>query len=81
MRQYNVEFFDSAFANVSHTNVSLASYDEDYISPVDNEITVVDCNVEVGYYIRIVKGDIEFFGIVKGIQDPILAFFQQKLLY
>lgn len=70
MKQYNVEFFSADFTNVSHTNVSLASYSEDYISLEDNEITVVDCAVEVGYYIRIVKGDTEFFGIVKGVTSP-----------
>ncbi len=70
MKQYNVEFFSSDFTNVSHTNVSLASYDEDYISLVDNEITVVDTEVEVGYYIRIKKGRTEFFGIVKGVTSP-----------
>lgn len=70
MKQYNVEFFSADFTNVSHTNVSLASYGEDYISLEDNEITVIDCNVEVGYYIRIVKGDTEFFGIVKGVTTP-----------
>lgn len=67
MRQYNVEFFDPAFQNVSHTNISLASYEEDYISLTDNEITVIDCSVEVGYYIRIKRGNTEFFGIVKSV--------------
>lgn len=67
MKQFNVEFFDPAFQNVSHTNVSLASYDEDYISITDNEITVLDTDVEVGYYIRIKKGNTEFFGIVKSV--------------
>lgn len=70
MRQYNVEFFSADFSNVSHTNVSLASYEEDYISLTDNEITVIDCDVEVGYYIRIKKGDAEFFGIVKTVSMP-----------
>lgn len=69
MKQYNVEFFDPAFSNVSHTNISIASYEEDYVSITDNEITVIDCNVQVGYYIRIVGKDVEFFGIVKSVAE------------
>lgn len=63
---YNVEIFDRDFNLVSHTNVSRPSFSVDYLSPVNNEITVFNVDAQKGDYIRIHSGDDEFFGIVTG---------------
>lgn len=69
MKQYNVEIFDRDFELVSHTNVSRPSYAEDYLSPVTNSITVLNCEAHKGDYIRLQCGQDEFFGIITAVSS------------
>ena len=68
MQPYNVEIFGKDFSFKQHYNSGRISYKYDYISPVENTITIAhDPNVSKGDYIRIVNDEEEFFGIIKGI--------------
>lgn len=69
MRVYNVEFFDRSFVLRSHTNVNDVSFSEDYLSPDENELTILGAAVEKGDYIRISNVGAEFFGIVSGVRQ------------
>lgn len=69
MRQYSVEFFDRAFNLICHTNAEIEEYAEDYLSPVTNEVTVLNCNVSKGDFIRIKNNQNEYFGIVTSIES------------
>lgn len=69
MRQFNVEIFKRDFSFVSHTNVSNVSYAEDYLSPVTNEITVLNCEASKGDYIRIQDAEDDFFGIITAVSS------------
>lgn len=67
MRQYSVEIFDRSFNLVAHTNTGLITHSEDYLSPVSNELTIFNCEVSKGDYIRLKSGQDEFFGIVNSV--------------
>lgn len=67
MRQCNVEIFDRALNNISHTTAVMQEYEEDYLSPHDNDIVVLNCDVAKGNYIRIVDKRTEYFGIVNSV--------------
>lgn len=69
MKQYNVEVFDRNFNLLSHTNVSSVTYSEDYLSLVENEITLFNCEASKGDYIRIKSGDEDFFGIISSVSS------------
>lgn len=67
MIQYNIEFFDADLNLVAHTNASEIPYAVDYISPVKNEVTIFNCPVAKGNYIRIQGDGKEYFGVVKSV--------------
>lgn len=67
MKPCDVEIFDRSFTLLSHTNVNEISYSEDYLSPVSNEVTVFNCLARKGDYIRIKKGDSEYFGVINSV--------------
>lgn len=69
MIPYNVEIFDENFNLVSHTNTSGIEYSVDYISPVRNKVTIFNCPVQKGNYIRIQGNGREFFGIVRSVSS------------
>lgn len=69
MQPYNVEIFGKDFSFKQHDNSGRIIYKYDYISPVENLITIAyDPKVSKGDYIRIVNDDEEYFGIIKGIK-------------
>lgn len=69
MRRYNVEVFDRAFNLLDHTNVSEVTWSVDYLSPTKNTITILNCNVHKGDYIRVHDRDSEFFGIITAVKS------------
>lgn len=95
MQPYNVEIFGKDFSFKQHYNSGRISYKYDYISPVENTITIAhDPNVSKGDYIRIVNDEEEFFGIIKGIAvggktneiskikfAPFESIFKEKILF
>jgi len=79
MRAYNVEVFDLSMNLVAHTTVNEPTYKVDALANVTNTIQVPsDKAIEEGCYIRIVRGTVEYFGVVnkiefKGINDSTMA--------
>ena len=69
MRRYNVEVFDRSFNLLDHTNVSEVTWSVDYLSPTKNTITILNCNVHKGDYIRVHDRDSEFFGIITAVKS------------
>lgn len=71
MKAYSIEFFDAqTFELIYYTNLQHVEYNEDYINPTtaDLLINLADSNIlETGNYIRIVKDEIEYFGIVQEV--------------
>lgn len=67
MRVYNIEIFDRAFTLKGHTNTEDIQFDEDYLSPDRNEVTVLNVDASIGDYIRINSGDVEYFGIIDSV--------------
>lgn len=96
MRAYNVEFFDIDMNLVAHTNVNEPKYNADYLSNARNNIEIPsNPNIEEGNYIRIVKGSVEYFGVIDnveytGIDDSVMKleyisfidyFFDTKIMF
>lgn len=96
MRAYNVEIFDTDMNLVSHTNVNEPKYNADYLSNAKNKIQIPsESIIEEGHYIRITKGDIEYFGVIdnieySGINDSVMEieyisfidyFFEAKIVF
>lgn len=69
MIPYNVEIFDGNFNLISHTNTSGIQYSVDYISPVRNNITILNSQVEKGNYIRIQGEERDYFGVVRSVSS------------
>lgn len=70
MTQYNVEIFSPDFSLKHHTNVSDVMYSMDYLSPQNNNITILFYDgAEKGDYIRIVGDNDEYVGIIKSISN------------
>lgn len=67
MRAYNVEIYDRHLVYRSHTNVMSIDYAEDYLSPETNSIVMEKLDAEVGDFIRLDNGNLDFFGIVSGV--------------
>lgn len=68
MRPYNVEIFDQNFNLIHHTNISEMSYKCDYLSPGTNSVTIVyNADVKANTYIRIYRGNEEYFGRIVGV--------------
>ena len=68
MLPYNVEIFDRKFNFVMHTNVGEVSYNEDYLSPEENTVTIrYNANVKNSDFIRIWRGDQQYSGIITNV--------------
>lgn len=95
MRVYNVEIFERDFSLVQHYNVSDITYAFDYLSTVENLVTLpYDPAVRIGQYIRITGGALEYFGIISAVSTaaaldgyaelrykPFLSVFDQQILF
>ena len=69
MQAFNVEIFQRNFTLRSHTVVEDVQYSEDYLSPDDNELTLLTVDVQKGDYIRITNGTDEYFGIINTVSS------------
>lgn len=69
MKRYNVEIFERDFSLRDHTVVSDVRYSVDYLSPVQNTITVFNVAAEKGDYIRISNSDNDFFGVIRSVSS------------
>lgn len=67
MKVFNIEIFDRSFTLKGHTNTEDVQFDEDYLSPDKNEVTVLNIDAGIGDYIRISSGEKEFFGIIESV--------------
>lgn len=68
MLPYNVEIFDNSFNFVLHTNVGDVSYNEDYLSPEENTVTIrYNAAVKKSDFIRIWRGSEQYSGIVTNV--------------
>ena len=68
MLPYNVEIFDNAFNFKCHANVGNITYNEDYLSPEDNTITIrYNANVKKSDFIRIWRGSEQYSGIITDV--------------
>lgn len=68
MRPYSVEIYSPDFQLKQHYNSGEISYKYDYLSMVENSISIkYDQNVTQGDYIWITRGDRRYFGIIKSI--------------
>ena len=69
MQAFNVEIFQRNFTLRSHTVVEDVQYSEDYLSPDDNELTLLTVDAQKGDYIRITNGNDEYFGIINTVSS------------
>lgn len=69
MRAFNVEFFDKNYNLKYHNNINDVAYANDYLSPSENSVDIPDGDIKKGYYIRIVRGDEVYFGVVTKVED------------
>lgn len=68
MQPYNVEIYSPYFELKQHYNVGDIAYKYDYLSSVENTVTIeYDPSVARGDYIRIVNTDTERFGVITNI--------------
>ena len=68
MQPYNVELFDRSFALIQHYNVGSIDYSYDYLSSVENTITIAfNAQVQKGDYIWIKNNENSYFGYITGI--------------
>ena len=69
MQAFNVEIFERNFTLRSHTVVEDVQFSEDYLSPDDNELTLLTLEAQKGDYIRITNGSDEYFGIINTVSS------------
>lgn len=68
MLPYNVEIFDNEFNFKMHANVGQINFNEDYLSPEENTITIkYNANVKKSDFIRIWRGNEQYSGIVTNV--------------
>lgn len=68
MLPFNVEIFDNNFNFVMHTNIGDVAFNEDYLSPEENAITIrYNANVKKSDLIRIWRGNAQYSGIITNI--------------
>lgn len=68
MLPYNVEIFDRDFNFKGHANIGQINYNEDYLSPEDNTITIrYNSNVKKSDFIRIWRGSEQYSGVVTDV--------------
>ena len=69
MRVYNVEVFSPHFELRCHDNISDLSYKEDYLSPVENVVTInMNDAVQKGDLIRIGNSEEDYFGVITSVK-------------
>lgn len=95
MQPFNVEIFDREFNLIQHYNVGAIDYNYDYLSTVENSVTIeFNENVEKGDYIRIVNNTDSYFGFISSIAvneaiqgfseirfKPFIALFDAPILF
>ena len=95
MQPFNVEIFDREFNLIQHYNVGAIDYNYDYLSTVENSVTIeFNANVEKGDYIRIVDNTDSYFGFISSIAvneaiqgfseirfKPFIALFDAPILF
>ena len=68
MLPYNVEIFDRDFNFKCNANVGSINYNEDYLSPEDNTVTIkYDSSVQKSDIIRIWRGTEQYSGIITNV--------------
>ena len=68
MLPYNVEIFDRDFNFIMHTNVKSVDYDEDYLSPEENTVTIrYNADVKNSDFIRIWRGNEQYAGVITNV--------------
>lgn len=74
MTPFNVEIFDRSLELKHHTNADAPVYSEDYLIPKASTVSIpYTPDVEKGDYVRIYRGELEFFGVVKVVTDAKLS--------
>lgn len=74
MTPFNVEIFDRSLSLKHHTNTDAPVYSEDYLIPKASTVSIpYTPDVEKGDYVRIYRGELEFFGVVKVVTDAKLS--------
>lgn len=95
MRLYNVEIFSRDFDLIQHYNATDPVYAYDYLSPTENSVLMPYLStVQIGQYIRISDGSLEFFGVISAVDTgavaagyseikykPFLSIFDQQILF
>lgn len=95
MQPFNVEIFDREFNLIQHYNVGAIDYNYDYLSTVENTVTIAfDESVQKGDYIRIVNNTDSYFGFISSIAvneaiqgfseirfKPFIALFDAPILF
>ena len=95
MQPFNVEIFDREFNLIQHYNVGAIDYNYDYLSTVENTVTIAfDENVQKGDYIRIFNNTDSYFGFISSIAvneaiqgfseirfKPFIALFDAPILF
>lgn len=72
MLPYNVEIFDRDFNFVGNYNVGNFNFNEDYLSPEDNQITIkYDARVKKSDFIRIWRGSEQYSGIITDVSTGV----------
>lgn len=67
MQAFNIEIFDPDFTLVQHSNINDISYNVDYLSPVENSVTVpFNSAITSRDYVHIYNNDHDYFGIIVG---------------
>ena len=69
MQVYNVEVFSPGFELRCHDNISELSYKEDYLSPVENVVTIsMNDAVQKGDLIRLGNSEEDYFGVITSVK-------------
>ena len=72
MLPYNVEIFDRNFNFIGNYNVGNFNFNEDYLSPEDNQITIkYDTRVKKSDFIRIWRGSEQYSGIITDVSTGV----------
>lgn len=67
MRPYNIEIFRPDLTLRDHTNTSEVALEDDYLSPQDNTIELLEVAAEVGDYIYITREQFRYFGRITAV--------------
>lgn len=94
MRPYNIEIFSRSFAFKVNMSSSAPVISEDYITPEESTVEILDTNasVAVGDYIRITNENTEYSGVISSVAraagskatvsfKPFLSLFEAPVLF